>query len=240
MGLFFGTAVETEDGSITIRHPLFDEEFHAVQGARFETEALYRDGSGLPHALSHSDHDLTILDVGLGLGYNALMTLETWWLSPGCVSLTLLSLEISPELIASLRDPICVWKKDWSQEWRTWSEQLPPLDAESRTELRLTHPQSGKTLLWTVQVGPAEKASFAGFHFDFVWQDAFSPKKNPELWNHAWFAKLKDASRPDVCLVTYSVARIVKDSLLEAGWTFEKFRMPNHKKEWLRARLKTT
>ena len=35
---------------------------------------------------------------------------------------------------------------------------------------------------WLVQIGETTLSLF-GYNFDYVWQDAFSPKKNPELWS---------------------------------------------------------
>ncbi len=241
MDAFKKGLVTTADGSLTLRHPLYDEEFHAREGARFETEQLYIQGSGFFDRVNDAgvEADCAVLDIGLGLGYNALMTIETWWRSPGRGNLSVHSLEISPELVTLLGQIDCVWKEGWSEDWRQWSASLVPISAD-RWKMEANHPASGQRLLWTVAVGDATAMELGTDRFDFIWQDAFSPRKNPELWTSAWFARLKSASRPKARLLTYSVARLVKDHLVEAGWSYEKFKAPGgNKKEWLRARLNT-
>lgn len=242
MTSFKGELLATDDGSLTVRHPLYDEAFHASQGARFETKALYIDGSGFEATLAKaaSASSFGVLDVGLGLGYNALMTIESWWKSPGIASVHMLSLEISAELLHSLRDPDCPWKKDWSPEWRNWAEALSPLDPSGQAQLRIQHPRGEANFFWRVQIGEATAAVLPAESFDFIWQDAFSPQKNPELWSLGWLRALRQSAKPQALLMTYSVARLVKDHVSEAGWSYEKFKMPGYKKEWLRARLKTT
>lgn len=56
-------------------------------------------------------------------------------------------------------------------------------------------------------------------NFSAIYQDAFSPKKNPALWTLEWFRDLKDLSASDCVLSTYSAAMPVRKSLLAAGWS---------------------
>ncbi len=234
-----GYLVQTDDGSLTACHPDYDEAFHSKQGALTEAESLYRDASGFAEHMTRAAEDEArwgVLDLGLGLGYNALMTIETWWRCGGPVDLELISLEHTALLVKALADTACEWKQGWSPEWRQWSQSLDCVDSTLwRASWR--HPQSGRELKWQVQVGDARQANLPEASLLYIWQDAFSPKKNPELWTPEWFAKLRRASRPDVCLVTYSVARVVKDSLHEAGWEYRLLKASQHKKQWLRAQL---
>jgi tRNA U34 5-methylaminomethyl-2-thiouridine-forming methyltransferase MnmC len=235
MESFLDQLVATSDGSLTLRHPVYDEEFHAREGARFETHELYMQASGFLSVLEEGGHDeaLGVLDVGLGLGYNALMTIESWWKSPGNRPVYLLSLEISPELVVALSDSSCPWKKGWSELWNLFSESLEKDGSDWRA--LFVHPLSGRSLSWSVCIGDAALFTLPKQHFDFVWQDAFSPGKNPELWTVHWFRKVKEASKAGAKLMTYSVARIVKDHLTEGGWDYQKFKAPGTKKQWLRA-----
>ncbi len=234
----FMELVETADGSLTVRHPNYDEEFHSKQGALTEAESLYRDASGFAENLARTADEVAwgVLDVGLGLGYNALMTLETWWRSGGKVDLMLTSLEHTRLLVVALADPECSWKKSWSPNWLMWSQSLVEQNSELWTA-SWKHPLSGKSFTWEVRVGDAQSTQLPAASLLYIWQDAFSPKKNPELWTPEWFALLKKASRADVCLVTYSVARVVKDSLTAAGWEWVRLKASEHKKQWLRAHL---
>lgn len=228
--------VLTDDGSFTIRHPVYDEEFHSKTGARRETLELYMKASGYSEHLQNCHNPIGILDVGLGLGYNALMTIEFWMQSPGFTDLHMLSLEHTEALVEALTDPETAWKEGWSHDWKHWSQELKK-NSNSRWSCELTHPLSGKTLHWSTQVGDARDADFSGYAFDFIWQDAFSSKKNPELWTPEWFSKIARASKPEVSLVTYSVARLVRDNLEAAMWKHEKIEAGGTKKQWLRAKL---
>ncbi len=241
--------VMTQDGTLTLRHPGYDEAFHSNQGARFEAESLYMEASGFRAALQSepASDRIGVLDVGLGLGYNALMTIECWMKSAGQQDMLLVSLEHTPDLVAALADPACGWKEGWSESWRRWSQTLEKQHESENWQAQLTHPQSGRNLRWQVLVGDACASNLAEFEFHYVWQDAFSPKKNPELWSVEWFEKLRAASHPTVQLVTYSVARVVRDHLEAACWTQERVKTPqaqngaaSGKKRWLRACLKTT
>lgn len=236
MSSLFSQVIETEDGSLTLRHPDYDEDFHASQGARFEASQLYMQASGFLAYLAHGQQACSVLDVGLGLGYNALMTIESWWHSGGVQDLHLISLEHTRQLVEALRDPQCPWKRGWSEAWKEWSQGLV-VESSDRFRLHTVHPRTGRTLSWEIQVGDARDSFLPAGIIDFIWQDAFSPKKNPELWTSHWFAKLKRASRPSVTLVTYSVARVVKDALTEAGWDYLRLRAEGNKKQWLKARL---
>jgi tRNA U34 5-methylaminomethyl-2-thiouridine-forming methyltransferase MnmC len=244
MSLILNKLVQTQDGTFTLRHPDYDEEFHSNKGARFEANSLYMDASGFRRHLRDTDdpRSLAVLDVGLGLGYNALATIESWMQGKGAQDLLLISLEQTADLVAAVADPSCAWKQGWSSHWQVWSAALQD---ELRWQATFTHPQSSRTLRWQVLVGDAREADLSSFAFDYIWQDAFSPRKNPELWSIAWFEKLCASSHPSVQLVTYSVARMVRDHMEAAGWMQERVKTPQAqsgegtgKKQWLLARLR--
>jgi len=226
--------VLTNDGSFTIRHPVYDEEFHSKTGARRETLELYMMASGYADHLQICRNPIAVLDVGLGLGYNALMTIEFWMKSPGHSDLSMLSLEHTEALLEALTAPDTAWKDGWSEEWKIWSSQLQKQD-NGIWRATFLHPLTQKTLSWSTQVVDGTVADFSGYSFDFVWQDAFSSKKNPELWTAEWFAKIAAASSSTVSLVTYSVARLVRDNLGSSGWKQERIAAGGTKRQWLRA-----
>ncbi|WP_141731193.1 MnmC family methyltransferase [Oligoflexus tunisiensis] len=247
MAVSLNDLVVTQDGTLTLRHPAYDEEFHSIKGARFEADSLYMEASGFRSHVLASDQTLGVLDVGLGLGYNALMTLECWMQGSGSHDLQLVSLEHTPELVAALADPQCNWKEGWSEDWKLWSQSLQQDPETGNWKARVQHPCSGRFFHWLVLVGDARLADLSALTFHYIWQDAFSPKKNPELWSVEWFEKLRAVSHPTVQLVTYSVARMVRDNLEGASWSQERMKTPQAqsgegtgKKQWLRAWLRTT
>ena len=82
---------------------------------------------------------------------------------------------------------------------------------------------------------PGHRERVADATIDYVWQDAFSPKKNCELWTTEWFQQIRNYASGDAVLVTYSVARMVRDNLASAGWRWQKMQTSGLKRSWLKA-----
>lgn len=238
----FGALVETADGSFTIRHSEHGQDFHSSEGARFEAWELYVVASGLLAQLTHDHrHPVTVLDVGMGLAYNACATIAAWLEGPGSAGLQLLSLEIDRKLVEALANGKAHWMRGWSGDWTAGPARLKQL-SESKWMAEIHHPKSGHLLSWTILVGDAttfdlnDLPAMLGIKgFQYIWQDPFTPELNPTMWSVNWFRKVKEISLPDSKLMTYSVSRVVKDALSEAGWIPERFRTPGKKRHWLRA-----
>ena len=54
--------------------------------------------------------------------------------------------------------------------------------------------------------------------FHIIYQDAFSPKKNPLLWTREYFSDIKAICREDAILTTYSTAIATRMGLYENGF----------------------
>lgn len=240
-------AWQTDDGSWSAIDAHYEETFHSKAGAYLEASALYLDASDLPKRWANKQ-ETRVLDIGLGLGINALTAIQSWQASDHPGSFGLISLEKNPTLLAGLLGSKPPWQQSWPNSWHKITGMLTPIADNSahyrgsHQDLRLTleHPQGSSMLEWTIYLGdgvdrlsrdcsPHEK-------FDVFWQDAFSPAKNPELWTPEWFQLLRDRALDDAVLVTYSVARVVKEGLEQAEWNYT--RIPTaggQKKSWLRA-----
>ena len=73
------TVVETADGSLSLVHPEHGECYHSRSGALTEARSLYIEMSGfLPRLAATAKAVIEVLDVGLGLGYNALASIDAW------------------------------------------------------------------------------------------------------------------------------------------------------------------
>ncbi|MFQ3579807.1 MAG: tRNA (5-methylaminomethyl-2-thiouridine)(34)-methyltransferase MnmD, partial [Bacteroidales bacterium] len=70
---------------------------------------------------------------------------------------------------------------------------------------------------------------------DLVYFDAFSPEKQPEMWDPNVFKKLWQAMNKGAVLVTYCAKGIIRRRLQEIGFTVERLQGPPGKKEMLRA-----
>jgi tRNA U34 5-methylaminomethyl-2-thiouridine-forming methyltransferase MnmC len=199
--------VETDDGSFTLFSEMFQEACHSTSGATQETLLHYIQGCKIKDKILEQN-SLAILEVGFGLGvgflttFNFLIEFNKPW--------SFLSLELDEKLLEwfRLQNLTHPFLKDlqWIEERgskrlevKTSSIQLVILcgDARQTLPLYLSH----HALIWNA-----------------IYQDAFSPKKNPALWTVEWFELLRQNSHPEVLLSTYSSSSSIRKSLIEAGW----------------------
>lgn len=226
-------AVVTADGSLTMRHFVHGETYHSTSGAQAEAQALYINASGLTAKLG-TEQPLAVLDIGLGLGYNALTTLEVWLEASSPGDLTITSLEIDVALVALLVRGEGLWQCNWPARWRQLLCYLHADDTGYSGQI--PHPRANGHASWRIALGDAGAASLSPETYHYLWQDAFSPANNPDLWTPQFFAKLYAAAAPGAILQTYSVARPVREALQQAGWSVEKIPTATGiKKHWLRA-----
>jgi tRNA U34 5-methylaminomethyl-2-thiouridine-forming methyltransferase MnmC len=222
-----GEVVVTGDGTWTLAHAAHGETYHSSHGALAEATGLYVGASGIAARFAAPGAATRVLDVGLGLGYNALATLEAWLAAPAPGPLTIVSLEIDAALAQALGSGTGAWQGNW-----------PPARlalARALGREPLAHPSGAVHGRWELELGDALEAPLPGA-FDFVWQDPFSPTKNPTMWSAAWFRRVRAAAAPGCVLVTYSVARAVREALAEAGWQVDKIPTgTGRKRHWLRA-----
>jgi tRNA U34 5-methylaminomethyl-2-thiouridine-forming methyltransferase MnmC len=70
--------------------------------------------------------------------------------------------------------------------------------------------------------------------FDLIYYDAFSPEKQPELWETSVFKRIANHCNPDAKIVTYCAKGAVRRSMKEAGFIPERIPGPPGKREMLR------
>ncbi len=203
--------LETEDGSQTLFSEVFQEGCHSTSGAKKETLLHYIEGCQIQEIL-RSHEQLVILEVGFGLGIGFLTTLEE--LETSTHPWTFLSLELDEELLEwfrlqHLEHPFLKLLK-----WDMVGEVKVLTAKNSMTELTILCGDARKTLPKYVEI--------SGIKWNAIYQDAFSPRKNPSLWTKEWFELLKANSLPRTYLSTYSASSSIRKSLLEAGWSLHK------------------
>jgi tRNA U34 5-methylaminomethyl-2-thiouridine-forming methyltransferase MnmC len=234
----FGPLVETEDGSLTIRHGTHGQDFHSTEGARGEAWQLYVVASGYLGELSREGCAIHVLDVGMGLGYNAAATIAAWWEGSGTRALRVTSLEIDERLVAAVAGGSAPWFLGWQEPWKQGPDHLVR-QSEAEFTARLIHPKSGALCDWRVVVGDGVTSllTVGQGDFHYIWQDPFTPDLNPLMWSGEWFRSLVPLSSPSVTLMTYSVSRVVRDALQKGGWRPERITTPTRKRHWLRATM---
>lgn len=263
LSLNLGEIVKTNDGSFTLRHPLHGECYHSYDGAYLEARELYVVRSGFYDALRNK-RSVSVLDVGLGLSYNAMATLEAWWSEKEPADITLNSLEIDPVLVQELMSGKASWQLGWSQEWLWFCQSLVELSSGSETFERiassfrpmavgelicddksspriwqalLRHPNGCSQGTWNITVADARRFTSMPSGINFIWQDPFSPEKNPEMWNRNWFQLISQHAEKEAVLMSYSVARVTRDELEASGFQVSKISTATKKRHWLKAVL---
>lgn len=249
----FGSTIKTADGSLTLKDPKHLECYHSHGGARWEARTLYVESSGILDSFAQTKNNnpsikknltesscLSVLDVGLGLGYNACSTIEAWITGPGDKDITIQSLEKQEGLVMALISAQASWQENWPDSWKYWvsKQQLHKNCSKNHYSSTIYHPKTQACCTWLIQILDAHsnmpKPFFSPWHY--VWHDPFSPQKNPAMWSPAWFCHVRENSSPECSLLTYSVSRAVKDALSLSGWQIEKIPACGPKKSWLKAK----
>jgi tRNA U34 5-methylaminomethyl-2-thiouridine-forming methyltransferase MnmC len=195
--------IETQDGSSTLFSHAFQEAAHSTHGARAETLVHYVKGCQIVEKLM-AKGSLHILEVGFGLGvgfletFGALRGLKGQW--------HFVSLELDLELLEWWR--VCHREHEFLGGLR-WSGNVLEVSS-GNVSLSILGGDGRKTL--------PEYTKLSGFRADAIYQDAYSPKKNPTLWTQEWFELLKNCAQEEVILSTYSASTRVRKSMLAAGW----------------------
>lgn len=241
LGVFQGQlgtyqVIETEDGSRTLRSPHFQEACHSLNGAYAETLHNYikpnqiEDFWGL-----HKTDELNILEVGFGLGVGVQVTYDAI-----CDnlkqnhSLNYVALELDEGLIEYARDNIQLNDKN-----------LPGLQELKRYEhnsIVYYQAKKGRSSL-TILIGDARESLPKFIHtklcpsFHVIYQDPFSPKKNPSLWTKEWFELIASTSQPFASLSTYCASVTPRKAMLEAGFRPRRLKGMGFKREITQAVL---
>ena len=138
-------AITTSDGSLTMKLEDQEENFHGSIGARRESKELYIKGSGFDQYI-RAQPSCNVLDIGLGLGYNALSTIESWQKALNPCKLDMISLEIKPELVKQLRSGHAPWQANWDSNWINVCQNLKDSEQKNTSQLKLQHPSNNAQL----------------------------------------------------------------------------------------------
>jgi len=191
--------IVTKDGSVTYKNNEYDETYHSVSGAIEETIKKFIE----PCKIS-SKNPIRVLDIGFGLGYNAIAAID---FAPGEIEVISFEKNLILEELKKLDPPLKNYGIVKKLELDPMTNSY--LYEDSRVHLR-------------IMVGDAVLSIKKAIgKFDAVFLDAFSPKKNPELWTHDFFSDVKKKMKDDAILATYSCARVVRDNLKAAGFIVE-------------------
>ena len=194
--------VRTDDGTFTARSGLFDECYHSTRdGALKESLKKHVEPA---FSLTPFKPKLHILDICFGLGYNTLSTLYFLDQKAWRGEVAIYAPEFDEALVRSLPD------FPYPEAFTPYREVV---EAAAKGE---AYEVNGRRI--EVVLGDARDfLRQTDLRFDIVYQDAFSPKKNPLLWTKEYFAELVARLNSDAVVTTYSSATPVRMGMVENG-----------------------
>jgi len=192
--------VQTEDGSFTSYSEHFDEHYHSVKEGALK-ESLKKHIEPALSLVSKTDK-LQILDICYGLGFNSLATLH--YLKDSDIKIEIKSPEFDRKLVQSLS------RFPYPKEFEPYKAIINSLSNDGYYE--------DENYSIDIYFGDArDYLTNLDTRFDIVYQDAFSPKKNPTLWTYEYFQDITRLLKDDGVLTTYSSATPVRMGMFENG-----------------------
>lgn len=194
------TMKKSNDGSYTAYSKEYDENYHSTRDGALN-ESLYK--HVIPAFKIKKDLDeINILDICFGLGFNTLATIFYYKKIGSTCRVNIYSPELDLDLVKSLKNFIY------------------PKEFEDCHFIILSLIENGVysdgALHVELFLGDArEYIKRFENKFDIVYQDAFSPSKNPILWTREYFSDIKKACKKNAILTTYSIAFATRLALYE-------------------------
>ena len=214
----------TKDGSSSIYREDLGEHYHSIHGAVQESRHVFIQ-SGLLADMLKPLNKVSILEIGLGTGLNALLTcfaaqeiqkqihytaIEPYPLNENELQLlnygTILPYPQAEDVFSHIHAA-------------TWEEKVQITDHFSLCKHKIS----------------ALDMDFSQNAFHLVYFDAFSPEVQPLLWTETLLEKMYHSLKQNSVFVTYSTKGSVKRALKQVGFSLEKLPGPVGKREILRA-----
>jgi tRNA 5-methylaminomethyl-2-thiouridine biosynthesis bifunctional protein len=199
------------------RSARFDDIYHSESGADAQARHVFLGGCGLPAAWAGRPQ-WRILETGFGFGLNFLTTWQAWRADPKrCRLLHFVSIEAypvsredllraaadSPELLALAEELAAQWHGLLPGFHRLWLDQ-------------------GQVLL-TLCIGDVQPMlRVQRFEADSIYLDGFSPQRNPQMWSAETLKAVSRFAHRGTRLATWTIARTVRDALVQYGFKVAK------------------
>jgi len=216
--------IKTDDGSVTIHLPEWNEQYHSKHGAIMEARHVFLK-MGLHHFLEeHNSRELSILEIGFGTGLNAFLTfLEAEKLDLKLKYSGVEAYPVQPEEVSLLNYPEASQAKEKS-------DQFFQLHTVEWGKYACISPNFS-LLKIQKKFDEIEDENL----YDLIYFDAFGARVQPELWTEEIFNSMYRALKPNGILVTYAAKGSVRRAMIASGFQVKKLPGPPGKREMLRA-----
>ncbi|GHV03227.1 hypothetical protein AGMMS50229_01750 [Campylobacterota bacterium] len=198
-------SVKTADGSDTLFNDRYNEHYHSVsEGALRETlEKHIRPALRYSNALAK--RAIRVLDICFGLGYNSLATIAELNRAGYAGAIEIVSPELDDDLLREL--PNLAYPA--------------PLDEYTSVIAAVASDRRYRDDRVSCEVVAADAAEFVqtlNGQFDIIYQDPFSLRKNPTLWDDRFFGALYSRLAEGGVLTTYSASHAVRKTMKTSGF----------------------
>jgi len=214
--------ITTGDGSATLFLDEYEQAMHSTSGAYEEAMMKHVIPSRI---LEKNGEALSVLDVGFGLGYNVLALITAMSIDMVHTAVNIISLEKDKGFSGYMESVKFNDRRDHIYE------KIKEAYASGSAEF--------ECFKLDIIFGDARDSikKICGIKFDAVFQDPFSPAKNPELWSVEYFRQLAEIMEKDAILTTYSSADHIRAAMIEAGFIVGKGPSVGQKREGTLASL---
>jgi len=221
------TVQKTKDGSLTLYSAELQEHYHSKFGAVAESDAVFIKNTGVENRLAQLQ-PTRVLEIGFGTGLNFLRT-AIHAIKHNC-QLHYTGIDIQPPPSQLARQLLSHNNKSHQSLCDFTADCL-----ESLSHHGSAHSQFNSKLQLELIRTEAISHDYPVAVFDAIYLDAFSLKNNPGLWQAPFLRKLRKGLSDNGVVGTYTVSRIFREALEEAGFQWQKLPGPAGKREVLTA-----
>lgn len=207
---------------------VFDDIYFSPENGLAETQHVFLGGNDIASRIQHAT-TFTIAELGFGTSLNFLATLQIWRQhAPQGATLHYHTIEKYPLDKATLQKALMPWQ-ELEQEKIALLDVYPEEVSQS---LKLCF----HTIQLYVHIGDVEdQLAQQNFSADAWYLDGFAPSKNPQMWAPKVMWHVGRLTKPGGTAATFTVARLVRDGLQNAGFKLEKRPGFGKKREMLTA-----
>lgn len=207
----------TRDGSPTLFSERYQQTYHSIHGSVTESNHIFLEETGIRDRLTRGA-PTNILEVGLGTGLNFLLTAQEAIASGA--SLRYWAMEhtiVTPDTFHTLCFEPFINDRSLLTSFSGALERLINAPSDQSHSYDITN-----SVQLHVLKGDASHTPVPDNQYHAVYQDAFSPDVNPELWSSLFFQQIYDTMLTGGRLTTFSVRRLVRENLVDAGFVVQK------------------